>query len=412
MLKRSQRKIVAVLMVFSLLLLTGVIGVIYLTSYVQATNENRALLKQYVDDYVILESGGMRFARDEFPKTAPNGHLRKPPMLELSTFHSVAIDKTGAVLKVDTADISSVSKERLSDLAVQIVQSGKESGIVEHLIYRAEDKGSYTLVAFLDHTLFLENAKILIEYTLLFGAVALVIVFFSARWFAGKIMAPLEESYQKQKRFIFDAGHELKTPVSVVQANLELLTREIGENQWLSNIQYENERMSTLILQLLDLARTEHVTPQMQMLDLSHLVCGEVLVLETVAYEQGQTLTTDIEQEIQVEGNPVQLKQLASILLDNAIRHNEPNGKVEVVLKREKRYAVLRVSNEGEPVPEPQRERLFERFYQTDSARAHSGHYGLGLAIAKAIVTAHKGTISIHCPGGKIEFCVRFLLKR
>ena len=170
--------------------------------------------------------------------------------------------------------------------------------------------------------------------------------------------------------------------------------------------------MSTLILQLLDLARTEHVTPQMQTLDLSHLVCGEALVLETVAYERGQTLTTDIEQEIQVEGNPVQLKQLVSILLDNAIRHNEPNGKVEVVLKREKRYAVLRVSNEGEPIPEPQRERLFERFYQTDSARAHSGHYGLGLAIAKAIVTAHKGTISIHCPDRKIEFCVRFLLKR
>ena len=162
----------------------------------------------------------------------------------------------------------------------------------------------------------------------------------------------------------------------------------------------------------MDLARTEHVAPQMQTLDLSHLVCGEALVLETVVYEQGQMLTSEIEPEIQVEGNEVQLKQLVSILLDNAIRHNQPNGTVEVLLKREKRHAVLCVSNEGEPIPEQQRERLFERFYQTDSARAHSGHYGLGLAIAKAIVTAHKGTIAVRCPAGRIEFCVRFLLKR
>ena len=385
MFKRSKRKIVAVLMAFSVLLLTGVIGVIYLASYVQATNENRELLKQYVDNYAILESGGMLFARDEFPKAAPNGQLRKPPMLELSTFYSVVIDKTGAVLKVDTADISSISEEHLGDLAKEIAESGRQSGVAEHLMYRAEDKGGYTLVAFLDHTLFLESAKILIEYTLLFGAAALVIVFFSARWFAGKIMAPLEESYQKQKQFISDAGHELKTPVSVVQANLELLTRQIGENQWLSNIQYENERMSALILQLLDLARTEHVAPQMQTLGLSHLVCGEALVLETVAYEQGQMLTSEIEPEIQVEGNEVQLKQLVSILLDNAIRHNQPNGTVEVVLKREKRHAVLCVSNEGEPIPEQQRERLFERFYQTDSARAHSGHYGLGLQLRRRL---------------------------
>lgn len=412
MFKRSKRRIVVVLMTFSVLLLTGVIGVIYLASYVQATNENRELLKQYVDDYVLLENGAMMFPPDGFHKSPPNGRLRKPPMLELSTFYSVAIDKNGTILKVDTADISTVSDERLTDLALEIVQSGKQTGIIDHLIYRSQDKESYTLVAFLDHTLFLENAKILIEYTLIFGAAALVIVFFSARWFAGKIVAPLEESYQKQRQFISDAGHELKTPVSVVQANLELLSRELGENQWLSNIQYENERMSALILQLLDLARTEHVTPQMEPLDFSRLVCGETLLFETVAYEQGQTLSSNIEQEIQVEGNQVQLKQLVSILLDNAIRHNERNGNIEVILKKDKKYALLSVMNDGEPIAQEHRERLFERFYQTDSARASSGHYGLGLAIAKAITTVHKGTIEVTCHDGKVEFRVKILLKR
>ena len=118
------------------------------------------------------------------------------------------------------------------------------------------------------------------------GAAALVVLFFLARYLAGKIVSPLEESYLSQRQFISDAGHELKTPVAVINANLELLSREIGGNQWLSNIQYENERMSALVIQLLELARAENVTPQMESLDLSRLVYGETLPFESVAYEK------------------------------------------------------------------------------------------------------------------------------
>lgn len=117
------------------------------------------------------------------------------------------------------------------------------------------------MVAFLDNTFMMESAGTLISYTLIFGSIALVLMFFLARCLANRIVSPLEESYQRQKRFISDAGHELKTPVAVINANVELLSREIGENQWLSNIQYENERMSALIIQLLDLARTEQAKP-------------------------------------------------------------------------------------------------------------------------------------------------------
>ena len=408
MFKKSRRKIVAAILSVLVLLLFGTFCVIYLASYVDMTNENRALLKQYVDAYVL--PGTFEGDRTKDPGGDPHG---KPPMLELSTFYSVAMSNDGQVLKVDNADVSTFSEDTLTALASEIVDSGKTNGVENNLIYRMADKGEYILVAFLDNTVMLENAGTLISYTLIFGGVALVFLFFLANYLAGRIVAPLEESYERQKQFVSDAGHELKTPVAVVNANLELLSREIGENQWLSNIQYENERMSALIIQLLELARAENVTPHMETIDLSRLVCGELLPFETVAYENGLTLNGDIAENIFVSGNSVQLKQLTSILLDNAIRHSDSGREVALTLKKGKNHAILSVLNDGDAISPEDRKQLFERFYRTDSARTGDGqHYGLGLAIARAIALTHKGTIDVQCHDGKVEFIVKLPLQK
>ena len=403
MFKKSRRKIVAAILSVLVLVICGTFGIIYLASYVQMTNENRELLRQYVDSYGFPEEPGEeKIKRDR--ETMP----KEPPMLELSTFYSVAISDSGEVLKIDTADVSVLSEDILEDLAREIMESGSTDGVRNNLIYQMADKGSYTLVAFLDNTVMLENISTLVNYTLMFGGAALVVLFFLARYFAAKIVAPLEESYIRQKQFISDAGHELKTPVAVVNANLELLSREIGENQWLSNIQYENERMSALILQLLELARTENVVPQMEKIDFSRLVFGETLPFESVAYERGISLNSDIADDIKLQGNSVQLRQLVSILIDNALRHSGRGSEVCVILKKERNHVLLSVVNEGEEIPPEQRKHLFERFYRTDASRAgEERHYGLGLAIAKAITLAHKGTIDVRCHDGKIEFIVK-----
>ena len=159
------------------------------------------------------------------------------------------------------------------------------------------------------------------------------------------IIRPLEENHIKQKQFISDAGHELKTPISVVSANAELLAREIGENQWLANIQYENERMGALVTQLLDLARMENVTPQMETVDFSHLVSGETLPFESVIYENGMVFNCEIQDKILVYGNSMQLKQITAILLDNAVKHSTAGGEILLTLKKEHGRAVLSVIN-------------------------------------------------------------------
>ena len=295
-------------------------------------------------------------------------------------------------------------------MAKDIIDGKKSIGTKSNLSFYKTDKSGYNLVAFKDNTVFNESAITLFRYTLIFGGTALILFFFLSVFLSRKIVNPLEESYRKQKQFVSDAGHELKTPVSVIGANAELLSREIGENTWLDNIQYENERMGVLVTQLLDLARAENITPQMEGVDFSRLVAGEVLPFESVAFEKGFSLSAEIAGEVAVEGNSTQLKQLVSILLDNAIRHSN-GGDVSLKLIKRHGAATLSVINSGDEIPQEQRGKLFERFYRVDTARnSEDGHYGLGLSIAKAIVLSHKGHIDVQCYDGLVEFTAQIPL--
>ena len=492
MFRKSRRKIVATIMSILVLLWVGTIGIIYASSYLEKSKQNQEMLKAHADMYVLNQDAqgaqegqnaqgtdgaqdaqigqgaegaqgdqtsqgvqdaqsvqgaeGSENAQDLDAGAPPDDSGRKDnrdfdpqsPAFQLSTFYTVALSDDGEVLEVKNDQQTVLSDGELTKLAQSVVkdvkQDGEQYGTDDNLAYYITDKGEYTLVTFMDNTLVNESTMTLIRYTLIYGCVALVLFFFLSVYLSKKIVNPLEESYQKQKQFISDAGHELKTPVSVVSANAELLSREVGENKWLANIQYENERMGVLIGQLLDLARTENVTPQMERVDFSRLVAGEVLPFESVAFEKGLKLTSNIADGIVVDGCSSQLRQVVSILLDNAICHSKAPGSVsgdaqgnalgsasgsaqvaepaEVVLNltKEHKFARLSVINSGDEIPKEQRDQLFERFYRMDSARSDGGdgkHYGLGLAIAKAIATYHKAHLEVQCYGGLVEFIMK-----
>ena len=411
MFKKSRREIVAAIMSILVLLWVGTLGVIYASSYFEMKHQNEQMLEAHAEMYTINQS------ISDFPSFRPRpdvnrdfNHKFNPesPRFQLSIFYSVAVSYDGEILEVKNGMSTVHTDEELVSLTESIIKSGRNNGTENNLAFYKTDKGGYILVSFMDNTVINESAMTLFRYTLIFGGVALVLFFFLSVFLARKIVNPLEESYQKQKQFISDAGHELKTPVSVVSANAELLSREIGDNQWLQNIQYENERMGVLVGQLLDLARTENVTPQMEHIDFSRLVAGETLLFESVAFEKGLNFNTNIENDISVVGNSTQLKQIVSILLDNAIRHSKEQGEVWLTLTKEHGFANLSVINKGDEIPAEQREQIFERFYRVDTARnSEDKHYGLGLAIAKAIATSHKGHIEVGCFDGFVEFRVQ-----
>ena len=415
MFRESRRKIVVAIMSVLILLFLGTLAVIYGLSYREVSESNREMLRRYVELYSLESQPGEggHPADPLEPDTGILGIGGRPgsedtPAFRLSTFYSVALSEGGEIFATDNDSRSVYSDDELVGIAMEIVNRHKPHGTKGNLIFLMEDKGGYTLVAFMDNTIMQGSMATLFRYTLVFGSVVIILFFFLAIYFAKWIVKPLEESYHRQKQFISDAGHELKTPVSVVSANAELLAREIGSNRWLSNIQYENERMGALITQLLELARTENVSPQMECIDFSRLAAGETLPFESVAFENGVILESNIEDDVQVSGNSIQLKQLISILLDNAIRHCQDGGAVGLALGKEKNTALLSVVNDGEEIPKDQRKKIFERFYRADQARnSESRNYGLGLAIAKAIVTVHRGRIEVLCHDGKVEFAVR-----
>ena len=412
MFKKSRRKIVVTIMSVLVLLWVGTLGVIYASSYFEMTEQNREMLQAHAGMYNLPNSFGEMMPPDRpTPVGGPNfkpGFNPESPKFQLTTFYTVAVSYDGKVLEIKNEKPTVHTDTKLERLAKQIIKGESHNGTENNLAFYKVDKGGYILVAFMDNTVINESAMTLLRYTLIFGGVALALFFFLSVYLSRKIVNPLEESYQKQKQFISDAGHELKTPVSVVNANAELLSREIGDNQWLQNIQYENERMGMLVGQLLDLARTENVTPQMEHIHFSRLVAGEALPFESVAYEKGLVLNTNITDGIGVIGNSTQLKQTVSILLDNAIRHSKEQGEVWLTLTKEHGLAKLSVINKGDEIPEEQREQIFERFYRVDTARnGEDKHYGLGLAIAKAIATSHKGRIEVFCDHGLVEFKVQ-----
>ena len=371
MFKKSRRKIVAAIMSILTVLWVGTLAVIYISSYHEITSMNLELLEEQSRQYVLNKPFDGVDPMRPFPNRGPHWNTDR------------------------------------FKLATAVLNKKDSSGVMDNLAYYRADKGGYTLVTFMDNTVLRGSMSTLFRYTLIFGCIAIVVLFFLARYLAKRIVAPLEESYQKQKHFISDAGHELKTPISVVNANAELLSREIGENQWLQNIQYENERIGKLVGQLLDLARTENVAPQMERIDLSRLVDGEALPFDGVAFEHGLHLNENIAPGLVVNGNSTQLKQIVSILLDNAIKHGKDGKDVWLSLTKEHGYAKLSVINVGNEIPEEHRKNLFERFYRVDEARnGEDKHYGLGLAIAKSIVEVHKGRIEVYCYNGFVEFRV------
>lgn len=394
------------------ILWVGTLAVIYTSSYFEMSERNRGMLMEHAERYVLSRPSSVP------PPEKPESEMGKPPYysdlpsFQLSTFYTVAMTYERKTLEIKNPQQAVHSDEELEQFARDILANGKTTGVKSNLVYYAVDKGGYILVSFKDNTIINESMNTLFRYTLIFGGLAILLIFFLAVYLAKRIVKPLEESYQKQKQFISDAGHELKTPISVVGTNAELLLRELGDNKWLSNIQYENERMGVLVAQLLELSRVENAVRQMEPLDFTRLVNGEALPFESVAFENGLLLNCSTDENITVEGNSVQLKQLVSILLDNAVRHGNGGKEIQLILKAEHGFAKLSVINAGAEIPPEQRTRLFERFYRLDSARnSDSGHYGLGLAIAKAITLSHGGKISVHCYNGLIEFRVQIPIR-
>lgn len=237
----------------------------------------------------------------------------------------------------------------------------------------------------------------------------LLISFLLAKW----VVQPVDRAWQQQRQFIADASHELKTPLTVIMTNAELLQNadynEASQSAFSSSILVMSRQMRDLVEQMLDLARTDNVQTHtvFSSFDFSRLVSDAVLPFEPVFFERGLTLRTEIAGNILVNGSPSELRQVLDILLDNAQKYSRRNGTTWVTLQRRgKNHCLLAVADEGETIPPQDLKNLFKRFYRADQARSRNGSFGLGLSIAESIIKRHKGKIWAESKNGINTFFV------
>ena len=335
-------------------------------------------------------------------------------------FLVVDMDETGVVKAVGAGRQMYEDADFLETLVRLSDADGRRMGILPEyqLRYYRMSAGNVQRMVFVNissETAAMQNT---IRSGLIIAVLSLLVFFVISVLLARWAVRPVEAAWEGQRRFVADASHELKTPLTVILANAEMI-RTSGYDQALmpkrmENISEESKRMKDLVEHLLTLARADSGIPRQQMepVDSSGAVSRALLPFEPVLFENGHPLTSHIEENIRVRGSRQHLMQVLEILLDNANKYAAPGGKVEVRLEREEKFCLLRVYNDGEPLETEQCKKVFQRFYRGNAARSADGSYGLGLAIAAGIVKDHRGKIWVEPEQGGNTFAVRLPLLR
>lgn len=396
MIRKLRRKLVLIVMAVVTLMLLAIFLTLLMTT--QRNNERMSLgtLYQALNIRALPPDGRPPFVDDRpSPAQSSAPEMRLPVLI-------VEIDEAGNISPVSN-QLHFIEEGDVAPIAELARSKAEDMGILPNyaLRYLRENTESGTRIAFIDISLEQEMLKTQIVNSLLVGGSAILCFFvlslFLARWAA----RPVENAWERQKQFIADASHELKTPLTVILSNADMLRREenLGPDKNIRRIGHiyaEAIRMKELVEDMLLLAKSdsEEKAKTHSVLDLSYLVKSAVLMCEPIIYDEGRTLSYEIEDKLPVIGDAPRLQQMMHILLDNARKYASPGGSICVRLgKSENRSLLLTIWNEGTPIPKAELERIFLRFYRRDESRGGHGSFGLGLAIAQSIVSAHKGRI-------------------
>lgn len=341
-------------------------------------------------------SGRLPERTQEFDWESAGPRYRSPELPFEIRFFSVLLDAEGEILSAETERIVSIDEQNVMSYAASALRQQRDFGFVEDYRYMRQAEGENTRLIFLDCGRMLTGYRQMIRSSLWVTLAVISCVILLLTFLSSRIARPVARSYEKQKRFITDAGHELKTPITIIQTDAELLSMEIDSNEWLRDIQAQAVRLSSLTSDLIYLARMEE-DQQLPMIafPLSDVVGETVASFETAAKAHGQTILPDIQPAIECVGNEKAIRQLVSVLMENAIRYAPAASKLRVKLEKFARQIRLAIQNPAPNLTQENLQNMFERFYRADASRSSKdGGHGIGLSVAKAIAGAHGGKIS------------------
>lgn len=418
MIKRLQRKFIISAMAAVTIVLSIIMIIINGVNYVNIIKSANNLLN-------ILEDNNGVFPMEEKDNPhAGDKDEKKPPKMDISKeapfqtrYFTVEITPEGNVYRIDTGKIAAISTETAKEYALELYNQNKTEGRRDCYIYRAVNlkkaatdssnnatKEGNVMYIFLNVENDLKNFYTFLWSSIAVSIIGIVFVLILIVVFSKRIVSPMAQSYEKQKTFITDASHEIKTPLAVIEANTEVVEIENGESQWTRSIKEQISRLSELTEKLVFLAKMDEERNIFVMTEFSLSKLAQEIAegFNGMAKAQNKKYTVSIDSDIGVKADEKAIKQLLSILIENAFKYSDREGNIAVTVKKNGKYKEIEVRNTADNLKKGDLSILFERFYRLDSSRNfNTGGSGIGLSIAKAIAEAHKGKIKAYSLDGK-----------
>ena len=407
MIRKLRARIIIINMALMGIVILAIFTTVCVNSYSNAVNDMERGLNQVVgnrdfDRDRATDDNAPPFDKESKVsfKQKPNIHDNEP--MQISSYVIVELDDDGNITNTTENNVS-IDADDLEECVKLARQSNSISGQIGDygLMYVKHDFMEVHKIVFASNNMVFANLRntVLVSVGLFFGS--MVIIFLISLWLSGLAVKPVKKAWEQQKQFVADASHELKTPLTVILANNNIMmshpqSRVTDERQWLESTEEEAQHMKQLIDQMLFLAKSDAGNTQVQLseVNLSEIVEGSALNFEPVAFEREVLIDTDIRPDILMQGNQLQLNQLAHILIDNAVKYAEDNSTVTIALHKHGDGTEFTVNNKGSVISKEEMEHIFDRFYRAEKSRTTKG-YGLGLAIAQRIVEDMNGKITV-----------------
>ncbi len=406
MIQKLRRKFIWICIISFVSVFIVLFGLIYLITSLQTEKT----LDRHAD--VISQNGGIFPSFGANPQgnskpSPPEGFNNESPFT--TRYFTVKLNKLNDIIHSDITQVSGVSESMAKSYAESAMASTNSRGWVGDYRYKIYTTSTGKSIVFVSGVSLRESNRIFLLSSLsVFSACSLLIIILIIL-ISKKAVKPAVESYEKQKQFITNANHELKTPITLIRTNLDILESEIGENRWLTDIKDEALLMNELIRRMVELAKMDEEGTKLETTEfnLSDAVEDTVSMFNCAIIKSGKSLSCEIEKDIIYNGNEAGIRQIISILMDNALKYCDDDGEITVNLSGRK-HPVLEVKNDYAAVKTLEYDRLFDRFYRADKARTYGTGFGIGLSFAKAIAEKSGGNIFVHAENNKkINFSVK-----
>ncbi len=423
MIKKLQRKFVFIATMSLLIVMVVVMGTINIINILQLNQQANEVLE------LLSENDGKfpdMFMKDNDMAEPPNDQITPPDeqmtppeaqgrdlernpkrripdhMSEETPFETryfiVRTNELFDIMEIDTSHIAAISSTEAESYADTVLEKEKETGFADVYKYLIKETNNGYVLVFVDCRTQIQTAFSFLLISILISFASVLVVFILIWIFSKRAIRPVAESIEKQKQFITDAGHELKTPISIISANTDVLELTSGKNEWTQSIHHQTTRLSDLVKDLLTLSKMDEETYQPEWLpfSISNAAKEAYSSFALLAESKGKPFTAAITPGLMFNGDESQIRKLLNILCDNAVKYASEKGSIHLTLEQKGKNISLRIKNTCADIPEGDLNRLFDRFYRGEASRSReTGGYGIGLSIAQAIVHGHKGKISV-----------------